>query len=146
MNEALLLLGLRLGAAGLLLLFTGLILLLLAQDYRVITTEIEKRRIPRGRLIVLASETEDLSLDAEFPLMPLTRIGRAPTNTVHLPDSFASNEHAVIAYRNGNWWLVDRGSSNGSYLNGQRVKEPVILSDNDLLGIGRVTLRVQIES
>jgi hypothetical protein len=35
--------------------------------------------------------------------MPLTRLGRAPTNTVHLPDSFASNEHAIIAYRSGNW-------------------------------------------
>ena len=145
MNEAVLLLGLRIGAASFLLLFCGTILLIVWRDYRVITEEIEKRRIPRGRLIVLASETDELAVDTEFPLLPLTRLGRAPTNTVHLPDSFASNEHAIIAYRSGNWWFEDRGSSNGTFLNGNKLEEPTILSDGDLIGIGHVTLRVQIE-
>ncbi len=145
MNEAVLLLVLRLGAAGLLLLFVGALLLLLWRDYQVTTREIEQQRVPRGRLIVLASDSEEVPLDTEFPLLPLTSLGRAPTNTVHLADSFASNEHALITYREGNWWLEDRDSSNGTFLNGSRVREPVILSSGDLIGIGRVTLRLQLE-
>ncbi len=144
-NEAVLLLGLRLVGASLLLLFTGALLWLLWRDFWVTTREIEKQRIPRGRLIVLASECEDLPVDTEFPLLPLTSLGRAPTNTTLIPDNFASNEHALITYRGGNWWLEDRNSSNGTLLNGQHIEEPVILSSGDLIGIGRVTLRLQLE-
>jgi hypothetical protein len=144
-DEAVLLFGLRLGAAGLLLLFTGALLWLLWQDFRVTTREIEKQRIPRGRLLVLASESEDLPVDTEFPLLPLTSLGRAPTNSTYIPDHFVSSEHALITYRGGNWWLEDRGSSNGTLLNGTRITEPVILSSGDLIGIGRVTLRLQLE-
>ncbi len=145
MNEAVLLLILRLGAAGLLLLFVAGLFFLLWRDYQITTREIEQQRIPRGRLIVLASDNEDIALDTEFPLLPLTTLGRAPTNTVHLADTFASNEHALITYREGNWWLEDRNSSNGTFLNGSRISEPVILSSGDLIGIGRVTLRLQLE-
>lgn len=145
MSETTLLLGLRVGAALVLLAFIGAVLLLLWQDYRVTTREIEKMRIPRGRLIVLASETDDVAVDKEFPLLPLTSLGRAPTNTIHLPDSFASNDHATISYRNGNWWLEDRASSNGTYLNGTQIEDPTILSSGDLVGVGRVTLRLQLD-
>lgn len=145
MNEALVLLALRILAALLLLSFTGAILLLLWRDFRLTSKEIEKQNIPRGKLIVLASDTDDVILDSEYPLLPRTSIGRAPTNTVHLADNFASNEHAVVAYRGGNWWLEDRGSSNGTNLNGDDIKEPVIVSNGDLIGVGRVTLRLQFE-
>jgi hypothetical protein len=144
-NEAMLLLAFRLGAALLLLLFTGALLVILWRDFRVTTREIEKQRIPRGRLVVLASDNEDVALDTEFPLLPLTSLGRAPINTVYLADSFASNEHALITYRGGNWWLEDRNSSNGTFLNGSPVSEPVIVSSGDLIGVGRVTLRLQLE-
>jgi hypothetical protein len=144
-NEALLLLGLRLGGALFLLLFTGAVLFILWRDFRVTTKQIEQARIPRGRLTVLATETDGVALDTDFPLLPLTSLGRAPTNTVHLPDSFASNEHVLVTYRGGHWWMEDRGSSNGTYLNGTRISEPVVLSSGDLIGVGRVTLRLQIE-
>ncbi len=145
MNEAVLLFGLRLGAAILLLTFTGTVLLMLWMDFRLVTREIERQRIPRGRLVVLASESEEVPVDTTFPLLPVTSLGRAPTNTIYIPDTFASNEHALITYRGGQWWLEDRGSSNGTYLNGSRVSEPVILSSGDLISVGRVTLRLQLE-
>jgi hypothetical protein len=144
-NEALLLLVLRTGAALLLLVFTISILFILWRDYRATTREIEKQRIPRGRLIVLATDNEEVPLDTEYPLLPLTSLGRSPTNTVYLHDSFASNEHALIIYRGGNWWLEDRESSNGTFLNGSAVEHPVIVSSGDLIGVGRVTLRLQLD-
>jgi len=43
-------------------------------------------------------------------------IGRAPHNAVTLPDRSVSSEHALLYWAEGGWWVVDRGSSNGSYL------------------------------
>ena len=69
-------------------------------------------------------------------------IGRAETNQVVLADGKASRKHAVI-HRQGEseYWLVDLGSSNGTYLNGRRVPQPVALSDGATIQIGNSTLR-----
>jgi hypothetical protein len=145
MSEVTLLFGLRLAGAALLLAFMGAVLLMLWIDFRTLASEIERQRVPRGKLVVLVSENGGLPPDTEFPLLPITSLGRAPTNTVRIPDSFASNEHALILYRGGHWWLEDHNSSNGTILNGTLIKEPVILDSGDLIGIGRVTLRLELE-
>ncbi len=82
---------------------------------------------------------------ASFPLLPVTTLGRAPTNTVVLNDSFCSQEHALLARRAGQWWLEDLRSSNGTRLNGEPVNEPVVVSSGDVIGVGRVDLKVEIE-
>jgi len=80
-----------------------------------------------------------------FPLLPVTTLGRAPANTVHLPDTFASNHHALLTLRTGRWWLEDRGSSNGTTLNGQLLQAPTVVSAGDIIGVGRVELKVELE-
>ena len=78
-------------------------------------------------------------------LVMSTSLGRSPTNTVALNDSFASGEHALIMLRGGQWWLEDRGSSNGTLLNGYRVEEPVVLSAGDIIVVGQVELKLELE-
>jgi pSer/pThr/pTyr-binding forkhead associated (FHA) protein len=53
---------------------------------------------------------------------PLTNIGRGPHNDVPLVDESVSDSHAKILKRDGGWWLVDQGSTNGSYVGGRRVQ------------------------
>ncbi len=53
---------------------------------------------------------------------PLTNVGRGPHNDVSLNDESVSDSHAKILKRDGSWWLVDQGSTNGSYLGGKRVQ------------------------
>jgi pSer/pThr/pTyr-binding forkhead associated (FHA) protein len=53
---------------------------------------------------------------------PLTNIGRGPHNDVSLVDESVSDSHAKILKRDGGWWLVDQGSTNGSYVGGRRVQ------------------------
>jgi pSer/pThr/pTyr-binding forkhead associated (FHA) protein len=53
---------------------------------------------------------------------PLTNIGRGPHNDVALNDESVSDSHAKILKRDGSWWLVDQGSTNGSYIGGRRVQ------------------------
>jgi hypothetical protein len=66
-------------------------------------------------------------------------IGRGVRNEIRLLDTEVSRQHAQIARDAGRVVLVDRGSSNGTFLNGRQVKQAV-LSDGDRIQIGRSVL------
>jgi pSer/pThr/pTyr-binding forkhead associated (FHA) protein len=80
-----------------------------------------------------------------YPLLPLTSLGRSPTNTIRINDTFASGDHALLAMRSGQWWLEDRRSRNGTMLNDLRVTQPVVVTDGDVIGIGNIKFRVELE-
>jgi len=75
--------------------------------------------------------------------VPLERdlsIGRSPTNALVIAEERASRRHAVVhAQDNGEFWLVDLGSSNGTFLNDRRVQIPTLLKDWDVIRIGERT-------
>ena len=75
------------------------------------------------------------------PVMGSCSIGRAPGNQFVLADEKASRKHALIHRQGENeYWLVDLGSSNGSYLDGRRVSQPMALRDGSVIRIGASTL------
>ncbi|MEH7355237.1 FHA domain-containing protein [Neobacillus drentensis] len=49
-------------------------------------------------------------------------IGRTKKNDVVLANQFVSATHAILSYRHGQWSIVDKNSTNGSFVNGTRVK------------------------
>jgi adenylate cyclase len=64
-------------------------------------------------------------------------IGRATLNTLVIDSAKVSRLHAIIhSERPGAFWLVDLGSSNGSFLNRRRIHEPTRLRDCDQITIG----------
>ncbi len=64
-------------------------------------------------------------------------IGRSPKNVLILDSQKVSRRHAVINVQNiGEFWLIDLGSSNGTFLNGRRLHQPVRLCDHDQVIIG----------
>src|SRR5258708_14456217 len=68
-------------------------------------------------------------------------IGRTPKNQVVLEDERVSRRHAIIpAKGEGEFWLVDLGSRNGTYLAERRVQQPVRLSDGDCIRIASFLL------
>jgi adenylate cyclase len=68
-------------------------------------------------------------------------IGRASLNTLILDSAKVSRLHAIIhSERAGAYWLVDLGSSNGTFLNKRRVHEPARLRNGDQIRIGANTL------
>lgn len=69
-------------------------------------------------------------------------IGRSPACDVVLSEPVASREHAEVQRVEGVWWIRDR-SSNGTWINGQRVREQSI-QDGDRLKIGATELRFVI--
>ena len=72
---------------------------------------------------------------------PLT-IGRGPENDLVLPSTAVSRQHAAIVQREGRWYLEDRGSYNGTFLNGTRVNPgtPLPLRHADRLEVGGAAL------
>ena len=74
---------------------------------------------------------------SKFPLHGGCSIGRSPKNAIVLDSPKISRRHAIINVQNvGEFWLIDLGSSNGTFLNKRRVHQPVRLCDQDQIVIG----------
>ena len=68
-------------------------------------------------------------------------IGRGKDNTFVLTDKWISRNHAMIQQMDtGDFYLIELGSRNGSFVNGRRVSIPVILKDGDHLLFGQTEL------
>ena len=69
------------------------------------------------------------------------RIGRAPDNDIVVSDLSVSRHHAELRLAGAAYQIVDLGSHNGTYVNGQRVSAAP-LSEGDIVGIGPSTFRL----
>lgn len=142
MDNALILLGLRLLAGASLLTFLGCVVYFLRRETRLYLEHMQAQQRLRGRLVVVSSPTD--SPGTILPLMASTSLGRAPTNTIQIHDRYASNEHARVVWRLGQWWLEDQQSSNGTRVNNLPVTEPTVLATGDIIAIGEVQLRFEL--
>lgn len=147
MSLAITLLVLRVLSAFLLLMMVGLLLVIIWRDYRSATVEVEAARRVYGYLVGLEEFEDNYTPSGEiYPLMAQTTLGRAPTNTIRIDDPFASSEHCAVVLRDGVWWLEDRESRNGTNLNMIAVEQPVIVTDGDIINIGEMHLRIEVDA
>jgi pSer/pThr/pTyr-binding forkhead associated (FHA) protein len=63
-------------------------------------------------------------------------VGRAPDNEIVIENLAISRNHAVIKFEEGKYSLIDLGSSNGSYVNGVKVKRTELM-DKDVITLGK---------
>src|SRR5437763_12375389 len=71
------------------------------------------------------------------PIRGSCSLGRTAANTVVLESPKVSRQHALIHLQNiGELWLIDFGSSNGTFVNKRRIHHPIRLSDGDQITIG----------
>lgn len=74
------------------------------------------------------------------------RIGRAADCEVSLQDQFVSRVHARGYFEAGQWWLEDLNSSNGLFLNGQRLSKVLLGSGSTVrLGVQGLSLNFSVE-
>ena len=72
----------------------------------------------------------------QFPLGREAVIGRQPDCAVYLESLAVSRKPARIFLHEGQFFLEDLGSSNGTFLNGQRLQRPAPLTARDVFQIG----------
>ena len=93
------------------------------------------------RVVITQPDTErgrDQWIDGE------ATIGRGGGCTISLPaDTFASQVHARIVERDGQLFLEDLGSTNGTFLNGKQVAKPARVRKGDQLQVGHTVLRAE---
>ncbi|MFN8448845.1 MAG: FHA domain-containing protein [Anaerolineae bacterium] len=146
MSTELTLFLLRLISGSLLVGVLALLFVVMWRDYRSAVVQVEASRRAYGRLIELREIGENYAPTGQtYPLLPLTSLGRSPTNTIAIEDSYASGEHALVALRSGQWWLEDRQSRNGTTINGMPITQPVIITDGDIIGVGSLCFRLELE-
>jgi len=84
------------------------------------------------RLVIRVPGQSPWEVDLTQPTLTL---GRKPDNDIILPLDYVSGHHGKLEQRGTTWHYIDLGSTNGTYVNGQRVQS-VVLQDSDILRIG----------
>jgi hypothetical protein len=95
-----------------------------------------------ARLLVIASPElgPGRTIEVAGPIV----VGRDSTSGIRLEhDEFASGRHARIEPRSGGAWVDDLGSTNGTFLNGARLKRAQLAKAGDVIKIGSTELQVQ---
>jgi pSer/pThr/pTyr-binding forkhead associated (FHA) protein len=106
-------------------------------DYRVRLRALPADLAPPGRYLSLEGSADRLLValgDAA------THIGRGLAADLRLDDERVSRRHAMLVRRGAEVLLLDDRSSNGTFVNGERIVEAE-LHDGDLISVGPVALR-----
>jgi pSer/pThr/pTyr-binding forkhead associated (FHA) protein len=92
------------------------------------------------RLVV----TEGALAGKAFALTDATiTIGRAEDSTLVLDDDYVSTHHARLVPRGGRWILEDLGSTNGTYLDRQRVTAPTPVDAGRPIRVGKTVIELR---
>ena len=83
--------------------------------------------------------------DQAFDLWSSATLGRAPDNTIVLPDPSVSAHHASVRQERGVWWVQDLHSTNGTAVNDAWVQATSPVYPGDLLRLGEVLLRLEVD-
>lgn len=74
-----------------------------------------------------------------------TTVGKGPSTLQISDDPAVSTRHAELALRGGAFVVTDLGSTNGTFVNNQRIAQPTRLGDGDLLRFGQTQMKFRIE-
>ena len=140
------LLILRLLLIVLLYLFLMQVVIAITRDLRrtaAASTDVGRKTASAlGHLVVVDSGPSNITPGTSFDLEPQTTIGRGPTNTIQIPDSFISSEHTRLSYRNGQWLVQDAGSVNGTFVNNQPAYTALPAKVGDIIRVGYIQFKL----
>ena len=77
-----------------------------------------------------------------FPLGAEMTMGRAAGCQITLDDTYASQIHARLFQRDGQYLVEDLGSTNGTYLNRRKVAGPMVVHAGDKVQIGNTVMEL----
>ena len=129
------------------LLFLGLLYLFLFRVARALVADLRSAArepgLELGRLVVAASPSGEPAEGTTLALDAITTIGRDVNNAIVVDDQFASADHAILTYRGRTWYVEDLASTNGTFVNGNKVEGLAPLGFGDTIQIGQVRFRLE---
>lgn len=72
-------------------------------------------------------------------------IGRDPKCDLSMMDEALSAHHARLAYHHGQWWLEDLNSTNGTFLNREKLTIPAVVIAGDNIKCGNTVFDIRLE-
>jgi pSer/pThr/pTyr-binding forkhead associated (FHA) protein len=87
-------------------------------------------------MVTAGSFAQNFSLDR-----PQFSLGRATNNDIVIPESTVSGKHATITNEGGNFYITDIGSTNGTFINNQRIQGKHQLKPGDIIRVGAAQLK-----
>ena len=72
----------------------------------------------------------------------LFTVGRSVGMDLQIENRVVSSRHAIIRWKDSQWLLEDLGSTNGTFVNGEKITEPREIRENDLIHFARIAYRV----
>jgi hypothetical protein len=78
-----------------------------------------------------------------YPLGNEASIGRAAGCQITLDDTYVSQLHARVFTNEGQWFVEDLGSTNGTWLNRQKVAGPMVMRRGDKLQVGNTVMELR---
>jgi hypothetical protein len=100
-------------------------------------------RRPRGEpSVARVVEGPDTGLSAPLTGQSVT-IGRGPGNVLPLTDDYVSTSHAVLNRHEGAWYVEDLGSTNGTHLDGVRVRTATVVPPGSGVRVGKTVIELQ---
>lgn len=88
--------------------------------------------------LVNRKESLDFDIMEFYDLKDVTTIGRKKGCDIQIMDKFISSLHAKITMDEGEYFLEDLDSVNGTYLNGVQIQDVAKLKTGDRIGLGQV--------
>lgn len=120
--------------------FLALAIYTIWRDLRAQSQSITARQIP---LLQLTRQADPPEPAFEFKT-PEVVIGRDPGCELALANDTVSAHHARLSFHHNQWWLEDMQSTNGTFLNDERVSTPVVIISGDELRLGQEILEITI--
>lgn len=94
-----------------------------------------------GRILVL----DESGARREYLISAVERyLGRDLANDVVVDDEEVSARHARISFADEVFWVEDLQTTNGTFVNGERIRERTRLQNEDLVKIGRTILQFRV--
>jgi hypothetical protein len=130
--------------------FLVLLYLFLIRAFRALHRSLSEERVVMAArsiglavLVVTKSHGGGPRVGERMPLRAVNSVGRDAGNDVVLNDEAASAKHSIVSFADGEWWLEDAGSTNGTLLNGARIWDKERVHYGDEVQVGRIGLRLE---
>jgi pSer/pThr/pTyr-binding forkhead associated (FHA) protein len=120
--------------------FLGTALYIIWQELRTQSELARATQIP----VLTISPINDGDINPVEFTIPEVIIGRDPACSFSIQDETVSSRHARMSYHHNQWWVEDLGSTNGSYLNDDRVYTPTVVISGDEIRCGQIILKILV--